>query len=152
MFEQSFHMQPGLKDIDTLTAKLKKALEANNDIAAVYLFGSYGTDFQTEHSDIDLGIIFLPQIKAGLRKELELEVDLSLALGTDQIDVVNLNKAPIQLRYRAITEGRLIYEADYIATSNFLEETYRYYLDFAYHLNSFYRERNKALKEAYANG
>ncbi len=132
--------------------KLQKALSSRDDVAAAYLFGSYGTEYETEYSDIDLGIIFLPGINADFKRELELEVALSLALGTDRLDVVNLNKAPIQLRYRAISEGRLIYEADYISTSDFIEKTLKYYLDYAYYLKSFFRERNKALKEAYTGG
>ncbi|AGK99992.1 type VII toxin-antitoxin system MntA family adenylyltransferase antitoxin [Desulfoscipio gibsoniae] len=145
-------MQSREKEINVFISKLVKILELRRDIAAVYLFGSYGTEFQTKHSDIDLGVIFLPEVNADLRTELELEVALSLAMGTDQIDVVNLNRSPIQLRYRAISEGCLIYQGDYVATSNFLEETYKYYLDYAYHLKNFHRERSKALKEAYANG
>lgn len=145
-------MQIKSKEINTLTEKVKKALASQNDIAAVYLFGSYGTEFQNEYSDIDLGIVFISGVKTGLRRELELEIALSLVLETDHIDLINLNRAPIQIRHRAISEGRLIYEADYITTSNFLEDTYRYYLDFAYHLGSFNHERSKALKEAYING
>ncbi len=145
-------MQIKSKEINTLTEKVKKALASQNDIAAVYLFGSYGTEFQNEYSDIDLGIVFISGVKTGLRRELELEIALSLVLETDHIDLINLNRAPIQIRHRAISEGRLIYEADYITTSNFLEDTYRYYLDFAYHLGSFNYERSKALKEAYING
>lgn len=145
-------MQSREKEYNNFTGKLIKILELRSDIAAVYLFGSYGTEFQTKYSDIDLGVIFLPEVNADLRTELELEVALSLVLETDQIDVVNLNRSPIQLRYRAIAEGRLIYQADYTATSNFLEETYKYYLDYAYHLKKFHRERSKALKEAYADG
>lgn len=140
------------KKIDVFISKLVKILEQRTDIAAVYLFGSYGTEYQTIHSDIDLGVIFLPEVKADLRTELELEVALSLALETDQIDVVNLNRSPIQLRYRAIAEGQLIYQADYVSTSNFLEDTYRYYFDYAYHLKNFQRERCKALKEVYVDG
>ncbi|MBC7075714.1 MAG: nucleotidyltransferase domain-containing protein [Syntrophomonadaceae bacterium] len=138
--------------INDLKKKIEISLRGREDIAAVYLFGSYGTEYQNKYSDIDLGIIFMPEVKVDLKEELQLEADLSVTLGSDNIDVVNLNKVPIQLRYRAVTEGKLIYEADYIATSNFLEETYKLYLDFAYGLNVFYRERSKVLREAYANG
>lgn len=135
-----------------LIDRLKKALTVRKEVAAIYLFGSYGSEYQTQYSDIDLGVIFQPNMQIGLREELELDAYLSMALKTDRLDVVNLARAPIQLRYKAVAEGRLIYEADYITTSDFLEKTYRHYLDYAYHLRMFEQERIKALKEAYTSG
>ncbi|MTI80347.1 MAG: nucleotidyltransferase domain-containing protein [Firmicutes bacterium] len=145
-------MQRDGKKIKDITKGIKKVIEHRKDIAAVYLFGSYGTEYQNEHSDIDLGIIFLPEAKINLGKELELDVDISMALEADNVDVINLNRSPIQLRYQAIAEGKLIYEVDYIATSNFIEGTINFYLDYAHHLKEFYLERTKALKEAYGIG
>lgn len=138
--------------VKLLTEAIKDVLKARKDIAAVYLFGSYGTQYHNKHSDIDLGIVYLPTIKIDLEKELELDVEISLALKTDNVDVVNLNKASIQLRYNAISEGKLIYEADYRATSNFIEETINIYLDYAHHLRGFYLEYTKSLKEGYGIG
>ncbi|MBZ4687495.1 MAG: putative nucleotidyltransferase [Clostridiales bacterium] len=140
------------KKVEEITTKIILFFKKHKDVAAVFLFGSFGTEYQTEYSDIDLGILFLPDTKVGLKEELELDAALSLALGTNKIDLVNLNKTPIQLCYRAITDGDLIYEGDYVATSNFLEKTYRNYLDYAYDLKVFEQERSKALKEAYRNG
>jgi hypothetical protein len=47
---------------------------------------------------------------------------------------------------------QLIYKGDQVAVSNFLEETYRKYIDYAYHLKKFEDERIATLKEAYGNG
>jgi len=55
------------------------------EISAVYLFGSFGTEFEHPQSDIDLGIVFTRQVT--LPEELELDVALSLHLSHDQIDV-----------------------------------------------------------------
>lgn len=145
-------MKTKRQGIDKIVKKLPKILGLRKEIATVYLFGSFGTEFQTTHSDIDFGIVFTPYSKVDLTKELELDAALSMAFETDKIDLVNLNKAPIQLRYRAVTEGQLVYEGDYIATSNFLEETYKWYLDYAYHLKVYEQEYNRALKEAYGSG
>lgn len=139
-------------EINALIYQLRKALKDRKEVAAIYLFGSYGSQYQTQFSDIDLGVIFQPNVQIGLPEELELDAYLSLALKTDRLDLVNLNNAPIQLRYKAVTDGMLIYEADYIATSDFLEATYKKYLDYAYHLRKFEQERIKALKEVYTSG
>jgi len=36
----------------------KEFFQARVDIAAVYLFGSLGTEFEHPQSDIDLGVVF----------------------------------------------------------------------------------------------
>lgn len=118
-------------------------------VAAVILFGSFGTEYETKFSDIDLGIIFMPDVRMDLKRELEMDANLSLFMGTDRIDLVNLNKAPLQLRFEAITSGDLIFEQDYETASDFIENTYRYYLDYAYDLHLMKMERDRALKEAY---
>ena len=38
--------------------------------------------------------------------------ELGCALGTDRIDVVILNRAPIELEYAVIAQGRPIYQRD----------------------------------------
>lgn len=146
------NLERNIEKIDKLINKIKCFFSKKQNIAAVYLFGSFGTEYENKFSDIDLGIIFMPGVLMGLQDELDLEARLSLYLKTDNIDLVNLNKAPLYLRFQAITDGKLIYEKDYIATSNFIENTYRYYFDYSYHLKIMKQERTKSLKEAYANG
>lgn len=140
------------KKVDELTNKLKTFFSGEKNVAAVFLFGSFGTEYENKFSDIDIGLVFMPGVLVGLKEELDLEANLSLYLMNDNIDLVNLNKAPIQLRFQAITGGSLIYEGDYVATSDFIENTYSYYFDCFYHLKIMERERVRALKEAYGDG
>ncbi|NLK00284.1 MAG: nucleotidyltransferase domain-containing protein [Clostridia bacterium] len=137
---------------DALVSQLRAAFKKRKEVAGVFLFGSYGTEYETKFSDIDLGVVFLPEMKIGLTEELDLDAYLSLELGTDKLDVVNLNKAPIQLRFNAISQGELIYEADFIATRDFIEETINLYQASAYHMRKFREERLLAIKEAYSDG
>ncbi len=138
--------------INEMVKKIEDFFSKEKRIAAVFLFGSFGTEFENSFSDIDIGIIFMPDIQVGLEDELDLDARLSLFLKTDQIDLVNLNKAPIQLRFNAIKDGDLIYERDNTVTSDFIENTYRYYLDYSYHLKKLKRERAKVLKGVYLDG
>lgn len=71
---------------------------------------------------------------------------------TDRVDLVNLNKAPITLQFRAISEGRIIFEKDYVTTCDFVERVIGRYQDYAIDLHYYYKEYDIALKEAYANG
>lgn len=127
-------------------------LSRQNDIVAVYLFGSFGTEFQNKFSDLDIGVIFYPGKLPDLRRELSIEAEISLLLGIERIDLVNLNRAPIQLRFKAVAKGTILFEADVNALADFLEDTYRIYGDYQVDLETYYREYRKALRETYLNG
>ncbi len=127
-------------------------LSRQDDIVALYLFGSFGTEFQNNFSDLDLGVIYYPGKSPDLRRELSIEADLSLLLGIERIDLVNLNRAPTQLRFKAVAKGSLLFEADANTLADFLEDTYRRYGDYRVDLETYYREYRKALREVYLNG
>ncbi|MCL6635615.1 MAG: nucleotidyltransferase domain-containing protein [Peptococcaceae bacterium] len=131
---------------------VREYLSRQDDIVAVYLFGSYGTAFQKKFSDLDLGVVFFPDKLPDLGRELSIEAEISLLLGIEEVDLVNLNRAPVQLRFKAVAEGTILFEADANALANFLEDTYRIYGDYQVDLETYYREYRKALQEAYLNG
>lgn len=135
-------------DIARLRA-IRDCLAVQDDVAAVYLFGSFGTEFQGKYSDIDFGVVYRPGEQPDLRRELQLEAELSLLLGTDYIDLINLNRAPLQLRFKAISQGRILYEGYPDELSDFLEETYCLYGDYQVDLKTYYDEYRRALQEAY---
>jgi len=97
----------------------KDFFQSRVEIAAVYLFGSHGTEFEHPQSDIDLGVVFTRSVS--LSEELELDAALSLHVSHDRIDLVNLNRAPIALQFRSLQEGILVYEGDYFKHSDFIE-------------------------------
>lgn len=117
------------------------------EITAVYLFGSFGTEFEHPQSDIDLGILFNRPVT--LPEELELDAALSLHVNHDRIDLVNLNRAPIALQFRALSEGVLVYEGDYYKHSDFIEFVIKSYPDYAVKYAMFAHEYELALKEEY---
>lgn len=131
----------------TLT-ELQEFFRNQRDIAAVYIFGSFGTEFEHQFSDIDLGVVFSTE-QVHFEDELRLAALLSQLLKRDDIDVINLNKAPINLRYRVVSEGVMIIEGNYEIHSDFLAQTYKRYLDYLPDLLTFRREYGEALKEAY---
>lgn len=128
----------------------KEFFQTRFEIAAVYLFGSLGTEFERPQSDIDLGVVFTRPVT--LLEELELDGDLSLHIGHDRIDLVNLNRAPIALQFRALQEGILVYEGDYVNHSDFIECVIKTYPDYAVKYAIFARDYELALKEEYSHG
>ena len=102
------------------TAALKRLFASDPRVLGVFLFGSQADGSATPRSDIDLAVLFDHNLS--LKEELEFEVAVSLVLGTDDVDIVNLNCANLLLRSRAI-RGKLLYERDYVHVSDLIERT-----------------------------
>lgn len=141
---------PGKLNLDKQLNQLGGFFAEIPEVVTVFLFGSYGTEYQTALSDIDFAVLF--DKKLGIAEEAAFLSRLSEILGTDRVDLVNLNKAPLNLQFRAISEGKIIYERDYITTCDYMEKVMDLYQDYAIDLHYFYREYDKALKEAYTDG
>ena len=116
-------------------------------VLAVFLFGSLADGFATPQSDIDLGVLFDREIN--LKTELAFAVEVSAALGTDQVDVVNLNRANLLLRFRAIA-GKLLYERDFVRVSDFIEQTLNEYRYFEPRAQAMAQDFFDSVGEAYA--
>ena len=81
------------------------------EVRLVYLFGSRVANTVGPLSDYDFGILF-ERGKYNADTGAEVAHALSKALNTDRVDVVPLNRAPIELAYSVIFQGELIYELD----------------------------------------
>ena len=115
-------------------------------IATVYLFGSYGTElYDPDRSDIDLAIIFNRNLT--LKEELQIDAQISLILKSDNIDVVNLNKARVDISYRVLATGKIIYEKDKIITADFVENTLKHYFDHGIALENMNTDTYEVIKE-----
>ena len=88
-----------------LTESLRRVAAATPFVQTLILYGSRARDEARPDSDWDFGYI----------GERGLDVDGLLAqlietLGTDRVDLVDLDRASGLLRYRAARDGRLLYE------------------------------------------
>jgi len=86
---------------------LRNYLDSEPQVSLAYLFGSQADGTVGPLSDYDLGVL-VEQPSADVRYRLSHA--LSRVLGTDRIDLVLLNDAPIELAYGIIAQGRLLYE------------------------------------------
>jgi predicted nucleotidyltransferase len=80
-------------------------------VQLVYLFGSQVEGDIGPASDYDLGLL-ADRVANGRALQARLAHELVRALGTDRIDVVLLNRAPVELAYAVVASGRLLYERD----------------------------------------
>lgn len=85
---------------------LKPHLESDRRVLFAYLFGSMATGVQRPLSDIDIAV-YLDEATVTFELKLELLGQLTDLLGTDEIDLVILNSAPLSLAGR-ILEKRLV--------------------------------------------
>jgi uncharacterized protein len=96
--------------------RLSRALDQEGVIAAM-LIGSQARGTPGPLSDVDIAVWHDEGLDSASRIDLQLELAgaVSEALGTDEIDIVMLNRAPPLLRHRAVRDARLLVERDPVA-------------------------------------
>lgn len=75
-----------------------------------YLFGSRATGEERRGSDADIAV--MPARELTLLEQGQLADRLAAALGVEDVDLVLLDRASLELRGRVVQEGRLIFSAD----------------------------------------
>ncbi|MGB9663283.1 MAG: type VII toxin-antitoxin system MntA family adenylyltransferase antitoxin [Moorellaceae bacterium] len=128
---------------------LRDFIRRQEDILAFYLYGSYGTKFQTALSDIDFAVLPMPPNPWDYRRELELQVGLSGIVQSEDINLINLQQVPVTLQMRVIEVGRLLYVRDQILLANFKESVILRYCDFEPDLKSLYCDFDAGLREEF---
>lgn len=98
-------------DTDALKAHLPAILQQVPGVRMLYLFGSRAAGREGPNSDYDVAVLADPAVD-GPTLRSELAHELTKALGTECIDVLILNRAPVELAYAVVATGRRLYEAD----------------------------------------
>ena len=101
--------------------------EEKPNFRLVYIFGSRVSGQVGPRSDYDFAILFLEQPGAG--RVCALKHRIAEFLGTDQIDLVVLNRAPVELWYNVVATGRVLYEKSRAVLVEFEAETLSFYFD-----------------------
>lgn len=114
--------------MDTVETRLREALERHDDVLVAYLFGSTARGTAGPLSDVDVAIL-LQEDGDPLERQLDLVGQVSSAIGSDHVDVILLNEAPIALAYRVLRDGRLILSRDERARIQHRVSTVDRYLD-----------------------
>lgn len=102
-----------------LHERIARALERRDEVLEAYLFGSHAAGTARAHSDIDVAVYVreAPGAASGYGYAAELTSYLMRALGTNDVDVVVLNRAPPVLYHRVLRDGRRILARDLRATT-----------------------------------
>ena len=105
-------------------------------VAVVYLFGSQAEGIAGPMSDIDIGVLYsdsnhLNRNRGELYQALyDIFTDVFDMRGFKDIDIVMLDRAPLELRFDVITHGKVIFETDHEFRRDFEERTAALYRDF----------------------
>ena len=92
-----------------MTEPLYRVMSKYPDVALAYLFGSQVRGDVGPMSDVDVAVLL--DSTEGQRPVYEvLRSSVAKAVNQERVDVLLLNKAPIELAYAIIVEGELIYQ------------------------------------------
>jgi len=116
---------------DARRSALEARFSAFPEVVAVYLFGSAARGTRGKRSDVDIAVLTRERgiSRRGSRSLVEYVQAACDALGTDNVDVVLLHRAPIALRHEVFREGKPLLVCDAQALTRFRLESSREYLD-----------------------
>ena len=118
-------------------------LAAYPDTQAVYLYGTWGTEYQRPGSDVDVAVL-LPHATArsvDFWEWCRLSAEVASVAKVERADLINLHAVSVILRKEIIVAERRIYCADENAADEFEMLTL-----------SFYQELNRERREIVASG
>ena len=117
-------------DLDRRLEGLGDAIAASSDdVLFAYVFGSAARGSLTPGSDVDVAIYVAPSADAH-RARLVVARACAKQLGTDAVDVVLLNSAPVALAGRVLTSRRVLLERDPFARHQYESLYARMFHDF----------------------
>ncbi len=109
---------------------LAQAFEGVTEVVFAYLFGGAGVNSAlTPLSDVDVAI-YLEEGIDPVEARLRALGAISAHLGTDEVDLVVLNNAPIALKGRILLARRVIYDRDPFRRHRFESLGLREFIDF----------------------
>lgn len=116
---------------EALSRRLSSYFSKYEEVDVAYLFGSVARGDFTEESDLDFAVL----LSRGFSDPYDLVrliSDLAEALGVndEKINLVVLNDASLELAYKVVSEGVILYERDVEKRVDFEVKTLKFYLDF----------------------
>jgi predicted nucleotidyltransferase len=125
--------------LKVIADKLSDILTDFATVSLVYLFGSQVDGRVDAMSDYDLAILTDP-IEDNVTIQARFQHAIVQTIGTNKVDVVLLNHAPIDLAYHIISEGKLLYKRDLLTQVEFEAQVLSQYGDYLPVLRSQYAQ------------
>lgn len=138
-------------DVEPYLDDLRRYLETQDNLVAAWIFGSYGTPYQTPLSDLDLAFLFHRDRLPDWDEHLRLQMEISELLHEEDASLMVLNRAPILLQFRVLESGRQLVCRDPVALADFVEIVISRHADFIIDHERFAEEYDRALVERYVH-
>jgi len=128
---------------------IRDYLESQPDVLLVYLYGSYALGKTWAESDLDIGVLFDDKETPyeTFKQTLRYVGELQSRLGGIEVDLRELNGAPVEFLMQVIKSGRCLYARNERSRVQFETQVIREYLDFKPVLDEYYRKLRQRLKE-----
>jgi len=128
------------------------------DVIVAYLFGSVARGRATERSDIDVGVLLVPELTGLDAAERQIQLGYALEDGLTEnqpkplthrpeVQVTNLNRATPLLAYEVVKDGVLLYERSKEERVEFEVRAMKIYFDFKPWLDFQYQALLKRVQE-----
>jgi uncharacterized protein len=114
-------------NIEERIVALVPFLEREADVVFAYLFGGLAREEKRPFSDVDIALYMKDPGKVDV---LGLLAKISNILGTEEIDLVVLNRAPISLSGRIVKGRRILVDKDPFLRHKYESLTLREFFDF----------------------
>jgi uncharacterized protein len=134
-------------DVSSRIGELVAHLEGLDGLVAAWIYGSYGTAWQTPLSDLDLALLFRPDRVPAWRDELVIQPGIAEVLQEEDVSVLVLNRTPVRLRFKVLAEGRRLLCRDPGALADFTERVLDEHSDFSIDYERFTEEYDRALTQ-----
>ncbi len=126
----------GFMDIQEIQSSIIRSMseEKIKNIVTIYLFGSRANKKYNPNSDYDIAVLLKDSVPKDIYFEKKLDyIDFFTSiLETDQVDLLILNKAPLEIAYRVFAQGCILYENENYKKERvrFQAKTFSMYFDF----------------------
>ena len=97
-------------------------LKNNNEVAAIYLFGSYAKGKPKPYSDVDICVI-TPKISKYVQRKI-------LSYSSSKVDLSLFDQLPLYIQYRVFKDGKALFVRNPLQLQQIKVKTTLHYLDF----------------------
>ena len=114
-------------------------VSADQDVVALFVFGSLASGELKPLSDIDLGVLLDKRLDKTDRfnKHLDLIGKFTGFFNTEEIDTIILNDAPMRFVVKVLSTCKLLFERDRQTLVDFYDKSLKNFLDFKYFIDDY---------------
>ncbi|MBW2370132.1 MAG: nucleotidyltransferase domain-containing protein [Deltaproteobacteria bacterium] len=127
--------------------EIVRAVSVDEDIQAMYFFGSASDGVLHPLTDLDFGVLLHTRLNKNQRfeKHLELIGLFTQTFKTDEIDLLIMNDVPPRISRNIIKSGKRLFMRDKNALVDFSDTISKLYLDFKFYRDHFDNEFLKGI-------